>query len=73
MPLAFESMSHGTIVFGFFNIETDMLLLERYFIFGTDFCQLIEDMAVESNQAAYKRKWPIYVRRDMRTSKIIYK
>ena len=64
MPLAFESMSHGTIAFGFFNIETDMLLLERYFIFGTDFCQLIEDMAVESNQAAYKNNWPIYVMED---------
>jgi len=28
MPLAFESLSHGTIAFGFFNIESDMLLLE---------------------------------------------
>jgi hypothetical protein len=26
MPLAFESLSHGTIAFGFFNIESDMLL-----------------------------------------------
>ncbi|MGD2186296.1 MAG: hypothetical protein PVI71_09215 [Desulfobacterales bacterium] len=31
MPLAFESLSHGSIAFGFFNIETDMLLLENYF------------------------------------------
>jgi len=27
MPLAFPSTSHGVIAFGFFNIETDMLLL----------------------------------------------
>lgn len=38
MPLAFDSTSHGTIAFGFFNIESDMLLLERNFFFSTDFC-----------------------------------
>jgi hypothetical protein len=36
MPLAFESESHGTIAFGFFNIESDVLLLDRYFFFTTD-------------------------------------
>ena len=61
MPLSFESMSHGTIAFGFFNIESDMLLLEHYFIFAADFCQFIGDMAVKSNEAAYKNKWPVYV------------
>ena len=34
MPLAFESLSHGTIAFGFFNIESDMLILDRYFLFA---------------------------------------
>jgi hypothetical protein len=29
MPLAFESINHGTIAFGFFNIESDMLLLDK--------------------------------------------
>jgi hypothetical protein len=38
MPLAFESMSHGTIAFGFFSIDSDMLLLEQYFLFGSEFC-----------------------------------
>ena len=33
MPLEFQSKSHGPIAFGFFNIETDMLLLDRYFFF----------------------------------------
>lgn len=37
MPLAFQSQSHGTIAFGFFNIASDMLLLERLFLFCTDF------------------------------------
>ncbi len=38
MPLAFPSRSHGTIVFGFYNIETDSLLLEDLSFFCTDFC-----------------------------------
>lgn len=31
MALAFDSLSHGRIAFGFFNIETDMILLEHFF------------------------------------------
>ncbi len=43
MPLAFDSLSHGKIAFGFFNIETDLLLLNRYFFFASDFClRLVE-------------------------------
>jgi hypothetical protein len=38
MPLTFDSLSHGKIAFGFFNIETDLLLLNRYFFFASDFC-----------------------------------
>jgi len=45
MPLAFESLSHGTIAFGFFNIESDLLLLEHYFFFADDFCGMIEEMS----------------------------
>ena len=45
MPLSFESMSHGTIAFGFFNIESDMLLCDRYFFFADDFCVKIGQMA----------------------------
>lgn len=37
MPLAFESISHGTLPFGFFNIESDMLLLDHYFFFASDY------------------------------------
>ena len=41
MPLAFESLSHGRVAFGFFNIETDMVLLNQYFLFAGDFCNYI--------------------------------
>lgn len=41
MPLAFASKSHGTIAFGFFNIQTDMLLLEELFFFADRFCRAV--------------------------------
>jgi len=37
MPISFPSKSHGQIPIGFFNIETGMLLMDRYFFFSTDF------------------------------------
>jgi hypothetical protein len=36
MPLAFRATSHGMVVFGFFNVETDLLLLDRLFLFPDD-------------------------------------
>lgn len=39
MPLAFNSINMGTIAFGFFNIDSDMLLLEEHFFFASDFCE----------------------------------
>ena len=45
MPLAFESQSHGTIAFGFFQIESHMLLLDRLFFFAHDFCRSVEQVA----------------------------
>lgn len=45
MPLAFESISHGPIAFGFFNIESDLLLLDHYFFFATDFGDLVKNLA----------------------------
>ncbi len=50
MPLAFESISHGTIAFGFFNIDSDMLLLDRYFFFAPEFCRSVS--ALNRNKEA---------------------
>jgi hypothetical protein len=41
MPLAFNSITHGKLDFGFFNIETDMLLLDQLFFFAEDFCKAV--------------------------------
>lgn len=45
MPLAHQSLSHGQVVFGFYNIETDGLLLDLHFFFCTDFCRAVTDLA----------------------------
>ena len=45
MPLSFSSLSHGAVAFGFYNIETDGLLLEDLFFFATDFCAAVEQLA----------------------------
>jgi len=60
MPLAFESTSHGTIAFGFFNIESDMLLLEHYFFFAGDFCGWISAMAREEATPLLQTRWPVF-------------
>ncbi len=64
MPLAFDSLSHGKIAFGFFNIDTDMLLLEQYFLFGSDFCEHIVAMAEGIHKSEYRTKWPVYIIED---------
>ncbi len=60
MPLAFESLNRGSIVFGFFNIDTDMLLLEQYFLFGSEFCEHIGTMTKNFQEDKFKSWWPAY-------------
>jgi hypothetical protein len=49
MPISFSSKSHGQIPIGFFNIEADMLLMDRYFFFSTDFCEWIVEWAANKD------------------------
>ena len=60
MPLAFESLSHGTIAFGFFNIESDMLLLDHHFFFADDFCKHIEKLTGKLVNRKFEDIWQIY-------------
>jgi hypothetical protein len=60
MPLAFPSLNHGTIAFGFFNIDTDLLLLEHYFLFAGDFCAHIVQMARQPGQGTFETSWEVY-------------
>ncbi|MDW7710321.1 MAG: hypothetical protein SCH98_07575, partial [Deferrisomatales bacterium] len=52
MPLAFPSLSHGTVAFGFYNVETDGLLLDRLFFFCTDFCRAAVELAAGGPEGA---------------------
>jgi len=60
MPLEFESLSHGRIAFGFFNIETDMILLGHYFLSAQDFCSYMGQAAKE-NHPPYQTSWEVYL------------
>ncbi len=59
MPLSFQSENHGNIAFGFFNIESDMLLLENIFFFADDFCDWITQMAQEKE--IFKFEHPAFI------------
>ncbi len=60
MPLAFESISHGPIAFGFFNIETDLLLLENRFFFASDFCREMVHLALLTPELPPTVTWEGY-------------
>ncbi len=60
MPLAFHSISHATIAFGFFNIDSDMLLLEDYFFFATSFCKYISEIAEPNHGKVLNTLWKVF-------------
>ena len=60
MPLSFDSLSHGSVAFGFFNIDSDMLLLERYFLFATEFCEYVSEIPEQDGQGSFKMPWDLY-------------
>ena len=61
MPLAFESESHGEIAFGFFNIDGDMLLLERTFFWAEEFCRAVSGLADAGTGTALEARIPAWV------------
>ena len=60
MPLAFHSLNRGDIAFGFFNIDTDLLLLDHYFLFADDFCSYITRLAQLEGPDSYETLWEVY-------------
>ena len=61
MPLSFRSLSHGEVAFGFFNIETDLLLLDTYFMFAEDFCGYIGLLADKRVDNFSGMDWEVYI------------
>jgi hypothetical protein len=64
MPLVFSSLSHGDVAFGFFNIESDMLLLNNYFFFASDFCQSVGELAGSKASGPSRSDLEIYLLQD---------
>lgn len=60
MPLSFKSTNKGSVAFGFFNIESDMLLLEHYFFFADNFCEYISNITKSENKEVYESKWNVW-------------
>lgn len=60
MPLSFPSLSHGSIAFGFFNIDTDLLLLEHYFFFADLFCGHISRLSGYSGEKPVEETWDVH-------------
>lgn len=60
MPLAFSSLNRGTVAFGFFNIDTDLLLLDHYFLFADDFCSYVTLLAGQSEKGSFEASWDVY-------------
>jgi len=60
MPLAFESLNRGMIAFGFFNIDTDLLLLQQYFLFADDFCGHLIRIAEGKTEETCETAWKVY-------------
>ena len=61
MPLSFPSLSHGEIAFGFFNIESDMVLLNNYFLFAGDFCKHVSELAFQAPEKQLQMDWDLYI------------
>lgn len=61
MPLLFQSLSHGEIPFGFFNIETDMILLQNYFFFASDMAENVIKLAENRMESPQEQTWSVYI------------
>jgi hypothetical protein len=60
MPLAFRSIDHGVVAFGFFNIDTDLLLLERTLVWGEHFTTALGALAAAAPDALTTTTLPAF-------------
>ncbi len=69
MPLTFMTESHGEIPIGFFNIDTDMILIRNYFVFASDFCRWVEECSKlpgsDDDPDVYETKVQMYIINDL--------
>ena len=58
MPLSFESTSHGPVAFGFFNIDVDLLLLDRSLFYADEFAAVVGQVAGATGEVAVEGSFP---------------
>ncbi|MCF8061349.1 MAG: hypothetical protein K9M82_02435 [Deltaproteobacteria bacterium] len=64
MPLSFQTLNRGTIAFGFFNIDSDLLLMDRFFLFAPEFCDHVGDLAEDPGLGVFEAEWEVDVIED---------
>jgi hypothetical protein len=64
MPLAFQTLNRGTIAFGFFNIDSDLLLMDRFFFFAPEFCDRVGELADDPGRTVFETEWEVDVIED---------
>jgi hypothetical protein len=71
MPLLFKSLNHGDVAFGFFNIETDMILLNNYFFFACDISDHIIELASNTSDESCTMDWNVYILEENRIGNLM--
>ena len=64
MPLSFQTLNRGTIAFGFFNIDSDLLLMDRFFLFAPEFCDRVGSLADDPGRTVFEAEWEVDVIED---------
>jgi len=59
MPLSFQTLNRGAIAFGFFNLDSDLLLMDRIFLFAPEFCDYIGNLADSPGDTPYEDRWNV--------------
>ncbi|MCX5812355.1 MAG: hypothetical protein NT178_07405 [Proteobacteria bacterium] len=71
MPLLFKSLNHGDVAFGFFNIETDMILLDNYFFFAADVSNYIVEITSRAPDESCIMEWDVYILEENRIGNLM--
>jgi hypothetical protein len=61
MPLEFQTLNQGSVAFGFFNVDTDLILLNNLFFFADRFCQVVQELARHNGIDDFRAEFDGYV------------
>ncbi|NIQ39989.1 MAG: hypothetical protein GTN81_15600 [Proteobacteria bacterium] len=61
MPLGFQTLNRGIVAFGFFNVHTDLILLNNLFFFADRLCRAVRELARHDEIGDFRAKFDGYV------------